>query len=170
MKDERYPIGRFEYPQNILQEDIQYWINDITSLPSRLKSLTQDLSKEELAYTYRTGSWTILQLVHHIVDSHMNGYIRMKMALTEETPIIKTYEESKWAELNDYELPIKVSLTLLESLHAKWGYLLENLTTIQLKKQYMYPDENVMKIEQSIALYAWHGNHHLAHIQQALNI
>ncbi|OCA92846.1 YfiT family bacillithiol transferase [Pseudobacillus wudalianchiensis] len=169
MKDEQYPIGLFECPYNILEADLHYWIDDIRSLPNRLKALTKNLDKKELGYTYREGSWTIQQLVHHIADSHMNGYIRMKLALTEEIPTVKTYEESKWMELYDSELPINISLSLLEGLHAKWACLLEHLTPVQLQRQYKYPNGDVMRIEQSIALYAWHGNHHLAHIQHALN-
>lgn len=93
----------------------------------------------------------------------------MKLALTEENPLVKTYEESEWAKLIDYDLNIKVSLQLLDNLHERWTYLLKNLTATQLQRIYQYPDGSIMRIEQSIALYAWHGNHHLAHIQQALN-
>ncbi|WP_369973804.1 YfiT family bacillithiol transferase [Rummeliibacillus sp. POC4] len=108
------------------------------------------------------------QLIHHIADSHLNGYIRIKLALTEVNPLVKTYEENEWAKLIDYDLPIKVSLQLLDTLHERWVNLLKNLTIDQLKRTYQYPDGSIMRIEQSIALYAWHGNHHLAHIQQAL--
>lgn len=133
----------------------------------RLSVITLD--ELELTKTYREDSWNVRQLIHHIFDSHLNGYMRMKLALTEENPLVKTYEESEWAKLIDYDLNIKVSLQLLDNLHERWTYLLKNLTATQLQRIYQYPDGSIMRIEQSIALYAWHGNHHLAHIQQALN-
>ena len=167
--DKRYPIGQFDCPNLIQKQDIEKWIKEIATLPSRLNTLTESLDKFELTKTYREGSWNVRQLIHHIADSHLNGYIRMKLALTEANPFVKTYEESEWAKLKDYDLPIKVSLQLLESLHEHWIILLKNLTIDQLQRTYQYPDGSKMRIEQSIALYAWHGNHHLAHIQQALN-
>jgi uncharacterized damage-inducible protein DinB len=164
----RYPIGQFNSPSEVQEKDIQVWIKEITTLPSRLNALTVLLDELELTKTYRENGWNVRQLIHHISDSHLNGYMRMKLALTEDNPVVKTYEESEWAKLIDYELPIRVSLQLLESLHERWTYLLKNLTATQLQRTYQYPDGNKMRIEQSIALYAWHGNHHLAHIQQAL--
>ncbi|MDM5291763.1 putative metal-dependent hydrolase [Peribacillus simplex] len=167
--DNRYPIGQFDCPNEVQEKDIQMWIKEMTTLPSRLNELIVSLDESKLTKTYRENSWNVRQLIHHIIDSHLNGYMRMKLALTEENPVVKTYEESEWAKLIDYELPIKVSLQLLESLHERWTYLLKNLTDTQLQRTYQYPDGSKMRIEQSIALYAWHGNHHLAHIQQALN-
>ncbi|MED4124806.1 putative metal-dependent hydrolase [Halalkalibacterium halodurans] len=166
--DNRYPIGQFNCPSEVQEKDIQVWIKEITTLPSRLNALTVSLDELELTKTYRENGWNVRQLIHHISDSHLNGYMRMKLALTEDNPVVKTYEESEWAKLIDYELPIRVSLQLLESLHERWTCLLKNLTATQLQRTYQYPDGNKMRIEQSIALYAWHGNHHLAHIQQAL--
>jgi len=166
--DNRYPIGQFECPNEVQKKDIQMWIKEISTLPSRLNALTVSLDEIKLTKTYRENSWNVRQLIHHIVDSHLNGYMRIKLALTEENPVVKTYEESEWAGLTDYNLPVKVSLQLLKSLHERWTYLLENLTDTQLKRTYQYPDGNKMRIEQSIALYAWHGNHHFAHIQLAL--
>jgi len=166
--ENRYPIGQFDCPYEVKDKDIIIWIKEMSNLPSQLNKLTVSLDKSELEKTYRENSWNIRQLIHHIADSHLNGYMRMKLALTEENPMVKTYEESEWTKLTDYELPIKVSLQLLESLHERWTYLLENLTATQLKRTYQYPNGSKMRIEQSIALYAWHGNHHLAHIKQAL--
>lgn len=166
--DKRYPIGQFGCPDLIQKQDIQKWMKEIATLPSRLNKLTESLDEFELERTYREGSWNIRQLIHHIADSHLNGYIRIKLALTEVNPLVKTYEENEWAKLIDYDLPIKVSLQLLDTLHERWVNLLKNLTIDQLKRTYQYPDGSIMRIEQSIALYAWHGNHHLAHIQQAL--
>jgi hypothetical protein len=167
--DKRYPIGQFDCPNEIQEKDIQMWIKEIATLPSRLNRLTLSLDELELTQTYREDSWNVRQLIHHIVDSHLNGYMRMKLALTEENPLVKTYEESEWAKLIDYDFPIIVSLRLLESLHERWTNLLKNLTAFQLQRTYQYPDGSKMRIEQSVALYAWHGKHHLAHIQQALN-
>ncbi|PZM66125.1 putative metal-dependent hydrolase [Paenibacillus dendritiformis] len=165
----RYPIGQFVCPNEVQEKDIQMWVKEMTTLPSRLNMLTVTLDELELTKTYREDSWNVRQLIHHIFDSHLNGYMRMKLALTEENPLVKTYEESEWAKLIDYDLNIKVSLQLLDNLHERWTYLLKNLTATQLQRIYQYPDGSIMRIEQSIALYAWHGNHHLAHIQQALN-
>ncbi|MDA1478017.1 YfiT family bacillithiol transferase [Bacillus changyiensis] len=166
--NKKYPIGQFDCPQEVQETDIQMWVKEIRTLPHRLKRLTESLSEAELSKMYRENSWNVFQLIHHIVDSHLNGYMRMKLALTEENPIVKTYEESEWAKLKDYESPIKNSLQLLENLHKRWAYLIENLTTTQLQRTYQYPDGEKMRLDQSIALYAWHGNHHLAHIEQAL--
>ncbi|GAA0411703.1 YfiT family bacillithiol transferase [Paenibacillus motobuensis] len=167
--DKRYPIGQFSCPIEVQEKDIQLWVKEMTTLPNRLNMLVLSLDELELTKTYREGSWNVRQLIHHIVDSHINGYMRMKLALTEVNPLVKTYEESEWAKLIDYDLPIKVSLQLLESLHERWTNLLKNLTATQLQRTYQYPNGSKMRIEQSIALYAWHGNHHLAHIEQALD-
>ena len=167
--DYRYPIGQFTSPNEIQEKDIQIWIREISTLPSRLRTLTESLDELKLTKQYRENSWNVRQLIHHIADSHLNGYMRMKLALTEENPVVKTYEESEWAKLTDYELPVQASLQLLESLHERWTYLLGNLTKKQLQRTYQYPDGSKMRIEQSIALYAWHGNHHFTHIQLALS-
>ena len=166
---QRYPIGEFHYPKEIQESDIRAWIDEISALPELLKSVVLSLNEVDFEKTYRDGSWTIRQLVHHIADSHLNGYIRMKLALTEENPLVKTYEESEWAKLVDYNSPLNVSVQLIESLHSRWTSLLRNLTATQLKRTYQYPNSSRVRLEQSIALYAWHGNHHLAHIKQALN-
>lgn len=129
----------------------------MNTLPSCLNALTVSLDELKLTKTDRENSWNVHQLIHHIIDSHLNGYMRMKLALTEENPVVKTDEESEWAKLIDYELPIKVSLQLLESLHERWTYLLKNLTATQLHRTFQFPDGSKMSIEQSIALYAWHG-------------
>ena len=122
--DNRYPIGQFDCPNELQEKDLQLWIKEISTLPSRLSALTVPLDELKLTKTYRENSWNVRQLIHHIVDSHLNGYMRMKLALTEENPVVKTYEESEWAKLTDYDQPVKVSLQLLESLHERWTYLL----------------------------------------------
>ncbi|MGE8203682.1 YfiT family bacillithiol transferase [Heyndrickxia sp. NPDC080065] len=166
--NERFPIGEFECAEHITTEDIKAWINEIRLLPMRLKEVVNSLNDEALECTYREGSWTIRQIVHHIADSHMNAYIRFKLALTEENPTIKPYAEDKWAELPDSKLPISVSLKIIEALHERWVYLLENLTAEQLKRAFIHPDSGIVTVEKNIGIYAWHGNHHLAHIKNAV--
>ena len=168
MTDERYPIGQFECDDVISKEQVAEWIEEIRVLPEQLKEVIKDLSDEELNRSYRENGWTVRQLVHHIADSHMNSYIRIKLALTEETPTIKPYEETEWAELPDYSLPISESLQLIESLYVRWVYLLQSLTEEQLKRAFLHPDSGITTVEKSIGIYAWHGKHHLAHIQNAL--
>ncbi|MFJ8263588.1 YfiT family bacillithiol transferase [Rummeliibacillus sp. NPDC094406] len=168
MINERYPIGQFEYDDIISKEQVAQWIEEIHSLPQQLKEVVKDLREEDLNRTYCPNSWTVSQLVHHLADSHMNGYIRMKLAITEEMPTIKPYEEAEWAELPDYSLPMTVSLHLIESLHERWAYLLQKLTEEQLKRTFLHPVSSITTVEKSIGIYAWHGKHHLAHIQNAL--
>jgi uncharacterized damage-inducible protein DinB len=169
MVNDRYPIGEFNCDEFISTEEIQAWINEIGTLPIRLKEVVEYLNDEDLKCTYRVGSWTIRQLVHHIADSHTNAYTRFKLALTEENPTIKPYAEDKWAELPDSKLPIASSLKIIEALHERWVYLLENLTDEQLKRTFIHPDSGIVSVEKNIGIYAWHGNHHLAHIKNALN-
>ncbi|MDI7742734.1 bacillithiol transferase BstA [Lysinibacillus fusiformis] len=166
--NERYPIGEFSCNEVISSEEIQQWIQDIKTLPARLIEALTELEVEMLKKTYREGGWTIQQLVHHIADSHLNSYIRFKLALTEKNPTIKPYAEDHWAELADSNLPIEVSLTLIKGLHERWVYLLENLTDEQLKSTFTHPQSGVITLEKNIGIYAWHGNHHLAHIKNAI--
>ncbi|MBS4172912.1 YfiT family bacillithiol transferase [Bacillus sp. FJAT-49736] len=162
--NKQYPIGKFEYNQEINEQVVKQWMREIDELPDKLQKAVQELSEEQLDTPYREGGWTIRQLVHHIADSHMNAYIRMKLALTEENPTIKPYHEGKWAEQSDYLLPIEFSLTILAGLHKRWSYLLQNLNSHDWKKTFNHPDSGEITIEKNIGLYAWHGNHHLAHI------
>ncbi|WP_211258619.1 YfiT family bacillithiol transferase [Viridibacillus arvi] len=168
MMNERFPIGEFVCTEHISTEEIKSWLNEIRTLPMRLMEVVHHLSDEELEYTYREGSWTIRQIVHHIADSHMNAYIRFKLALTEENPIIKPYAEEKWAGLPDSKLSIVSSLNIIESLHERWVHLIENVTDEQLKRAFIHPDSGIVSLEKNIGIYAWHGNHHLAHIKNAL--
>lgn len=166
--NERYPIGEFSCNEVISSEEIQQWIQDIKTLPARLIEALTELEVEMLKKTYRKGGWTIQQLIHHIADSHLNSYIRFKLALTEKNPTIKPYAEDHWAELADSNLPIEVSLTIIKGLHERWVYLLENLTDEQLKSTFTHPQSGVITLEKNIGIYAWHGNHHLAHIKNAI--
>lgn len=166
--NERYPIGQFSCGESISSEEVQLWIHEIKTFPARLNEVVNELDEELLKNTYREGGWNIRQLVHHIADSHLNSYIRFKLALTENNPTIKPYAEEKWAELPDSNLPIEVSLALIQSLHERWVYILEKLTVVQLKRTFTHPDAGDITLEKNIGLYAWHGNHHLAHIRNAI--
>lgn len=161
---EKYPIGTFQFEGEINQTVINNWIKEIEDLPQRLHETVIELNDKELDTPYREGGWSVRQVVHHIADSHMNAYVRMKLALTEEKPTIKPYDEGKWAELIDYSLPVEISLKLLESLHQRWVYLLRNLNQEELARTFIHPDLGEVSVRKNIGLYAWHGKHHLAHI------
>lgn len=162
--DLRFPIGPFKCDEKITLSQVELWINEIQNLPSNLRSIVEKLDDSQLDVPYRQGGWTIRQVVHHIADSHMNAYIRFKLALTEDNPTVKTYEESSWADLVDSKLSVDISLHLIEFLHMRWVALLTSLTEQDLKKVFTHPDSGLVTIERNIGIYAWHGKHHLAHI------
>ncbi|MCC1484655.1 YfiT family bacillithiol transferase [Winogradskyella immobilis] len=165
----KYPIGEFELPKTITSNLLETWITDIETLPQSLKTLTKSLTETELNYSYRPEGWTIKQVTHHYADSHMNSIIRFKWALTENTPTIKFYHEDRWAQLIDYSASIDSSLSIIKGIHAKLGILLRNLTSEDLKREFIHPEHNKhFSLEETIGVYAWHSNHHLAHIEQAL--
>jgi len=166
-KDPRYPIGRFDRNINITREMRSDFIKTIETLPSQLKKEVENLSPQQLDTPYRDGGWTIRQVVHHIPDSHVNSYVRFKLALTEDNPQIKTYEESLWAELPDtFNTPIEISLQLLDSVHKRWAILLRSLTDEQFEKTFQHPEWGNITLSKTLALYAWHSKHHLAHITE----
>lgn len=160
--DLRYPIGPFTYKE--ASYPIETWIKEIEELPALLRAATGGLSDEQLNTPYRPDGWTVRQVVHHVADSHINSYTRFKLALTEENPTIKPYMEEKWAKLPDSQLPIEVSLTLLDTLHTRWVHLLRALHAADLEKTFYHPDTGATKLKVAIGLYAWHGKHHTAHI------
>ncbi|WEK56033.1 MAG: bacillithiol transferase BstA [Candidatus Cohnella colombiensis] len=164
--DSRYPIGKFQYDAESFSTLRNEWINQIDELPIKLKEAVKDLTPEQLNITYRDGGWTFKQVVHHLADSHMNSYIRFKLALTEDTPTIKPYYEDRWAELQDsVNTDINISITLLEALHKKWVTLLRSMNEFDFKKQYYHPEsQQKFGLDYCLGLYAWHGNHHVAHI------
>ncbi|HWO76741.1 MAG TPA: putative metal-dependent hydrolase [Bacillus sp. (in: firmicutes)] len=162
--DPKYPIGKFAFNGNITEKILEQWIQDIEELPCLIREAVQDLNEEQLDTPYRKGGWTIRQVVHHLADSHLNAYIRIKLALTEENPTIKPYNEAQWAKLPDYRLPIDVSLSLLDSLHRRWTHLLKNLKPQELEKNFYHPDSGKHSVYLSIGTYSWHGRHHLAQI------
>lgn len=165
----RYPIGKFQVPESISGEQIRSWIDVLETLPSKLEELVGRLSEDQLDSPYRPGGWTIRQLVHHIADSHHNSYIRFKWALTEKEPVIKAYDEKKWAELHDsISAPIALSLNHLKAVHAKLVFLLRGLDRSDLETKFIHPDNRKsISLAENIGHYAWHSNHHLAHIQNA---
>ncbi|MBV6420441.1 MAG: putative metal-dependent hydrolase YfiT [Ignavibacteriaceae bacterium] len=161
----KYPIGRYHEAENIEKAEINNFIKEIETLPQRLADAVRGLSTEQLRTRYRPDGWTIQQVVHHIADSHLNAYVRFKLALTEDNPVIKPYNEKLWAELPDSKLlDINVSLTLIDSLHKRWTALLKQLNDNELEKKFLHPDSGMKTLSETVCQYAWHGNHHLAHI------
>ena len=166
----KYPIGRYKRPVSINRKIIENWINTLDKFPVKLQKLVIQLSENQLDTPYRDEGWTIRQVVHHCYDSHHNSYTRFKWALTEENPVIKAYDEAKWCALTDsLTAPIKLSLDGLKSLHAKWVYVLENLSESDLNRTYVHPEDNITyPLKEVLALYAWHCDHHYAHIAKLM--
>lgn len=166
----KYPIGKFMVPENFTDDLIKNWITDIESFPLKVSDAVSNLSDMELNWKYRPGGWSIKQVVHHCADSHMNSFSRFKLALTEDTPKIKPYFEDMWALLADtIESEIIDSLKIIEGLHSRWVNLLRSLNVNQLKREFIHPEYGKkISLAENIALYAWHCNHHLAHINQAI--
>jgi hypothetical protein len=167
LEELKYPIGKFDRPQRITLETINRWIDEIEHLPLKLRKAVEGLTEKELDSPYRPGGWTIRQVIHHLPDSHMNSYIRFRWALTEDKPTIKAYHEDRWAELKDARTAnIEISLILLEALHMRWGILLRSLSLEDLNKSFIHPESGkTIKLDENIGIYAWHGKHHLAHIE-----
>ena len=162
--DLRYPIGKFNGQPPADDAERQRFLKDIEETPARLRAAVDHLSEKQIDTPYRDGGWTVRQVVHHVPDSHLNSYIRFKWALTEDEPTIKTYYEDRWAELADSKMPVQVSLTLLDSLHQRWTNLLSSLNTDHWSKSLRHPELGLMTLDKLLALYAWHGKHHVAHI------
>jgi hypothetical protein len=166
--DPRYPIGKFKYQGPPSAEERQQMIRDIEQTPAALRSAVAGLSEPQLETPYRDGGWTVRQVVHHLPDSHMNAYVRFKLALTEEEPTIKPYAEDLWAKLPDNQsTPLEVSLVLLETLHHRWVYTLRSLSAEDWKRNFRHPEsERLVPLEKNLAIYSWHGKHHVAHITE----
>jgi hypothetical protein len=163
--DARYPIGKFSWNGPSSREQRARLIEEIAATPQLMRKAVEGMKEQQLNTPYREGGWTVRQVVHHVPDSHMNSYIRFKLALTEHEPTIKPYDEAKWAELIDAkDAPIELSLQLLEGLHRRWVILLQSLSDEDVKKQFTHPELGLVSIDKYIALYAWHGKHHVAHI------
>ena len=167
MEDLRYPVGKFHYDSAASPDQKQAFLEEIAQTPAKLRSAVAGLDDTQFETPYRPGGWTVRQVVHHVPDSHLNSYVRFKLALTEDEPTIKTYAEDRWAELPDNKAtPVEVSLTLLDSLHDRWVRLLRSLTPEQWKRTFRHPELGPMTLEKTLALYAWHGRHHVAHITE----
>jgi hypothetical protein len=165
MEDLRYPIGRWKPEDNVSDELRNAWILDIASCPKHLRQAVAGLNVEQLDTPYRPEGWTVRQVTHHVPDSHLNAYVRFKLALTEEKPTIKPYDEARWAELPDSRTPIEVSLDLLDSLHERWLRLLGSMTADQYRRSFIHPEHGrEMRLDNVLGLYSWHSRHHVAHI------
>ncbi len=164
--DLRYPTGKFTFdPADAGSERRREWIARIAATPARLRAVVDELTDEQLDTPYRPGGWTVRQVAHHLPDSHLNAYTRLKLALTEDHPLIKPYDEDAWAGLADTrEVPVEVSLVLLEALHRRWVALWESLTEEQWARTLRHPEMGDFTLPRLAALYAWHGDHHVAHV------
>jgi hypothetical protein len=162
----RYPIGKFAAQETYTPAEIKLNIGRIESLPAKIEEIAKSLSARQLETPYRQEGWTARQVLHHISDSHLNAYIRTKWTLTEETPLIKAYEEKDWALTPETKFDPAISITLLKALHAKWTALLYTLSADELQRAFVHPEtKKEVKLERQIALYAWHGEHHLGHLK-----
>jgi uncharacterized damage-inducible protein DinB len=164
-EDLRYPIGPFSFSGSSTSGERQKWIRDIAHAPAALRAAVAGLSAEQLDTPYRPGGWTVRQVVHHIPDSHMHSFLRMKNALAEDHPTIQPYDEARWATLADYNsTPVEVSLALLEALHARWVALLTSMTSAYFERTFFHPESGIVRLDRNLASYSWHGRHHTAHI------
>lgn len=165
MSDLRFPIGRFSYDGPPTEEQRHSLLDEIAHTPHNLRAAVNGLSDSQLDTPYRPDGWTVRQVVHHVPDSHLNSYVRFKLALTEDEPTIKPYAEDRWAELADTKAtPLEVSLTMLDSLHDRWVRLMRSLSTGDWQRTFRHPEHGTMTLEKNLAMYAWHGRHHVAHI------
>jgi uncharacterized damage-inducible protein DinB len=163
--DLRFPIGKFQWSGANTPEDRERYISALAEAPANLRAAVAGLNDQQLDTPYRPGGWTVRQVVHHLPDSHANMYVRLKLALTEDEPLIKPYDEAAWAELPENKAtPIEVSLNLLDALHTRTVNTLRGATPEQFARTFRHPERGVMSLDQVIGLYAWHGAHHVAHI------
>lgn len=166
-QDPRYPIGKYQ-PESYSDALLADRLNDIRFLPATLENTILNLDEAALESPYREGGWSIRQLIHHVADSHLNAYMRFKLALTEDVPTIKTYDQGKWASLADSELPVNISLTLLHALHARWYALLKSLKREDWERTLFHPEQKKeLSLWFMLGMYSWHGRHHVAHIEHS---
>ncbi len=164
----QFPIGEYRSIKNPSDKLFKSWINTIAAFPAELKRSVKGLSQAKLQNTYRPNSWTIQQLVHHVADSHMNAFMRFKLAITEDKPAIKPYFEAEWAKLSDYQETIESSLHIIEGVHARWVDLLKVMSIDDYKRTYIHPEfNNEYNLTEALCQYDWHCRHHLAHIELA---
>jgi DinB superfamily len=162
--DPRFPVGVFEAPASISADERTGAVASLAELPEQLRNAVDGLNSAQLATPYREGGWTLRQVVHHVADSHMNAFVRVKLALTEDWPTVKTYDEAAWAKLHDMAAPVEWSLEMVEALHARWVMLLQSLEERQWQRGYIHPADGRVTVEMSALTYAWHSRHHVAHI------
>lgn len=163
--DLSYPIGKFDFKQTVDPASIPSLIAEIEALPAQLRAASGGLNEEQLDTPYRPGGWTVRQTVHHVADSHMNSYIRLRLALTENEPTIKPYNQPAWGELADARTaPVDLSLDLLAAMHARWALLLRSMAPADFERCFRHPEMGLLRLDTNLALYAWHGRHHTAHI------
>jgi uncharacterized damage-inducible protein DinB len=165
MTDLRFPIGKLSYDGPLTSAQKEEALDNIAQTPEKLRTAIKGLADAQLDTPYRPSGWTVRQVVHHVPDSHLNAYMRFKLALTEDEPTIKPYAEQRWAELADTKAtPIEVSLTMLDSLHDRWVRLLHSLKSEDWKRTFRHPEQGLVTLDKSLAMYSWHGRHHVAHI------
>ncbi len=161
----QYPIGRFKFEGEVTAAQRQAWIAQIAADPGQLREAVQGLTVDQLDTPYRPGGWTLRQVVHHLPDSHLNSYARFRLALTEDNPTIKPYDQSRWAALEDARsAPVEASLLLFQGLHERWVLLLQSMSEADFARTYVHPERGVVRLSREVGLYAWHGRHHVAHI------
>lgn len=170
LEHKKYPIGKFQQPEKVTDVDIDKHIKTIKDFPSKLKYLVENLTDDQLDIQYRKGGWKIRQLIHHLADSHMNSFMRFKLALTEDNPTIKPYDEAQWAELQDsFSMDIKSSLQILKGLHKRWVYEMKSLTNKEFEHTFFHPEQSRnISLRESLAFYSWHCNHHFSHIENII--
>jgi hypothetical protein len=164
----RYPVGKFSFPAELNSNERNEMLEIIATLPTKMRDALQGLSDKQLDTPYREGGWTIRQVVHHVFDSHVNAYIRMKLTVTEDVPVIKPYDQDKWSQLADARMaPVEISLSLIEGIHTRWMIFLHSLKEDDYKLCFFHPEhKRKISLDQTLALYAWHCRHHLAHITE----
>lgn len=166
--DVKFPIGTLQVPANVTSEDLQHWVKQIESYTDRLRQAVDSLTDEELSRTYREGSYTVRQLVHHIADSQLNMYQRLKLALTDDNPTVPAFDQDKWAVQPDTELPVESSIKMLEGINERVAALVNSLTEEQLTRKFTHQENGEITVATKVAKLAWHEEHHLAHIKIAL--
>ncbi len=163
--DLRYPVGKFAWPEKVADRERRRYIQEIEDAPAKLRAAVKGLTEAQLDTPYRHGGWTVRQVVHHLPDSHMNAYIRFKLAVTEDEPTIKPYEQQLWAELPEAKTaPIEMSLELMDSLHRRWVLMLKAMKPAEFARKFKHPEMGVLDLDNYVAQYAWHGRHHVGHI------
>lgn len=162
----QYPIGKYVAPKEYSEDLLKNWMQEIENFPVKFSSIAEELTDAQLGTRYRPEGWTARQVIHHVADSHMNAFIRFKLTLTEDTPTIKPYLEHKWAQLADVQLPISVSLQIVEAVHQRWVVVLKNMKREDFDRTYNHPQyDEILPLCYALGLYVWHGEHHLAHIK-----